>query len=714
MMKGFKLLAIRPLSSCNKIFLKVLKPSMLYKFYQEFEFYNEQDELAERGNDSEIKRILAKEGIPQSFYSAGNLNINVHAIVGKNGSGKSSLIELLFAAIYTISLKTGILERNASYQPLQNLFVEIFYSIDDVIYCLRAESNVLLQFKILTYVKSGSENEYRYADTRLNEKRLLTSFFYTISVNYSIYGLNSLQTGGWIDALFHKNDGYQTPVVINPFREDGNIDVNLELYLAKQRLLSNIIINSAHRSARYRITDSQWIKSITFTLNRDKIEYAYTRKNGDKITFDELFKTDPKEQLTTAFYRIFCKGQQAKANVLFKDEVERYVIRKLIKIAMTYDRYTSYFWPDLSLSIGELGDTKTRTLNIQNHFQFIETYLEILEQDRSHLTFKLRQAKNYLVNGTLHDNQTNFVWNRIQTDYKDIIDTLTVNIDILSKKILDLQPNPDTLIEHIPPSLFNIEFNLVSADSYESKFEQLSSGEQQQIHTIQSVLYHLINVNSVFLGQKEEEPLFLSQKEEKSNERLTYSNVNIILDEIELYFHPEFQRAFLKELLSGLSRTPLTKITSINILFSTHSPFILSDISEKNVLGLESGECVAFLSNKKTFGANIHDLLRNEFFLSNGFMGHYARLKINGVINSLRKIILFRQVQNWEFVEGNKLNKLQYELLVEELNTLNGIKEISKEQTQKILALIGEPVLFDSLSELFNEAYPNNMNQINS
>lgn len=27
----------------------------------------------------------------------------------------------------------------------------------------------------------------------------------------------------WLSALFHKNDSYQTPIVLNPFRESGNV-----------------------------------------------------------------------------------------------------------------------------------------------------------------------------------------------------------------------------------------------------------------------------------------------------------------------------------------------------------------------------------------------------------------------------------------------------------------------------------------------------------
>ena len=29
----------------------------------------------------------------------------------------------------------------------------------------------------------------------------------------------------WIDEMFHKNDGYMTPIVLNPYRNHGTIDM---------------------------------------------------------------------------------------------------------------------------------------------------------------------------------------------------------------------------------------------------------------------------------------------------------------------------------------------------------------------------------------------------------------------------------------------------------------------------------------------------------
>ena len=115
-----------------------------------------------------------------------------------------------------------------------------------------------------------------------------------------------------------------------------------------------------------------------------------------------------------------------------------------------------------------------------------------------------------------------------------------------------------------------------------------------------------------------------------------YKSINIILDEVELYFHPEFQRIFIYKMINSIKGLNLGEKYSINILFLTHSPFILSDIPSNNILRLDEGEPLP--EESQTFGANIHDLLANDFFLTNGFMGEFAKGYIMTLIEKVNKI----------------------------------------------------------------------------
>ena len=119
---------------------------------------------------------------------------------------------------------------------------------------------------------------------------------------------------------------------------------------------------------------------------------------------------------------------------------------------------------------------------------------------------------------------------------------------------------------------------------------------------------------------------------------MRYRCLNLVLDEVEICFHPEYQRCFVYELVNYIERMEINAYASVNIQIATHSPFILSDIMESNVLYLRDGKTAQKKDDfKNPFCANICDLLYQSFFLENGFYGEYSRQKLNGILHSLNR-----------------------------------------------------------------------------
>lgn len=102
-------------------------------------------------------------------------------------------------------------------------------------------------------------------------------------------------------------------------------------------------------------------------------------------------------------------------------------------------------------------------------------------------------------------------------------------------------------------------------------------------------------------------------------------NMLLLIDEFDLYMHPEWQRKALKTLIDGLSAR--YSDSNIQIILATHSPLLLSDIPIQNCVFLKKQErCLTIednLSLRQTFGANVHILLQNAFFLDRT-IGEYA------------------------------------------------------------------------------------------
>ncbi len=105
----------------------------------------------------------------------------------------------------------------------------------------------------------------------------------------------------------------------------------------------------------------------------------------------------------------------------------------------------------------------------------------------------------------------------------------------------------------------------------------------------------------------------------------------LLLDEVELYFHPEWCRTFIYRLIEYLEKNTYDK--SIYIILSTHSPFILSDIPKVNLRLLENTRGITELREpeQETFASGIYKLLKNEFFLKK-YMGQFSEKKVKDTL----------------------------------------------------------------------------------
>ncbi|MFK7050805.1 hypothetical protein FLACOL_02748 [Flavobacterium columnare] len=184
MTNSFKLLAIRPLKDCNKKFLKNLHKGTIYKFYNEYTFKDSNgNEIIESLED--VSSVTHTSKVPADFYQIENngktINVNISALVGKNGSGKSTLLELLYATCFRIASIKRVLEGDEHgllriiFEPfdavkqresdnklneirrlISSINVEIFYSINENIYC----TNISKEYGIIHKLIEGKDENF--------------------------------------------------------------------------------------------------------------------------------------------------------------------------------------------------------------------------------------------------------------------------------------------------------------------------------------------------------------------------------------------------------------------------------------------------------------------------------------------------------------------------------------------------------------------------
>ena len=157
-------------------------------------------------------------------------------------------------------------------------------------------------------------------------------------------------------------------------------------------------------------------------------------------------------------------------------------------------------------------------------------------------------------------------------------------------------------------------------------------------------------------------------------------NILLLIDEIDLYCHPLWQQKLIYYLIEETKA--LFSGKRVQIVFTTHSPIVLSDMPQYNVIYLrrKNGRCVLDhkMQETKTFGANIFKLFNDAFFLGErGQTGEFSKIKIRKIIDAVKP----SEEQNGDVVYP--------ELTEKESERLKG--EIS---------LIGEPIVRDKLYEM--------------
>lgn len=152
-------------------------------------------------------------------------------------------------------------------------------------------------------------------------------------------------------------------------------------------------------------------------------------------------------------------------------------------------------------------------------------------------------------------------------------------------------------------------------------------------------------------------------------------NIVLLVDEIETAMHLEWSRRLIKILINNLSEIleDEGKDRKIQLIFATHSPYMLSDIKPGNVIMIEKNQEMGYSEGKvlqNTFAKNIQEIMKEN--LIDNIYGDFALAKINSMIERL----------NGE----------------EE-------QEENEEELLKEIHLISEPILRNKLLEIYDKKY---------
>ena len=528
----------------------------------------------------------------ENFYSIdktkGNID-SVNLLIGKNGSGKTSILEML---------NMNYFEKKKRKSYFDKLEIEINYMI--------------------LYKSSKDDENFIFEEQYIAKKFTKRKEIEEIRIKEEIY--ESQDDGNYIE---------NTGVLKFSFKEK--------------------IMKAAMREAKFEQKNIGGLKKLTlYKLNiglengsKGKIyNYLVNINKGENFENSYLTLQIPNLYEAEKIKQIKDKIIDVNSNERIDDFIRLYDINKnnlKDTILNTYFNfiYSEIIWKNLrknSKTKKELKERKKELLKLLNNESSVYRKFEILLEEYENSInniIKINKEKYQIIEkvADLIDNIVSKIESENEMDIEnkdEIIRKFKISCKEENKEVLELlKEYDDFYIPKIERDLIDFGNSLFKEVEFiKIEEEGLSDGEKVKLGYF-STLYSILN------GE------FKNKK-----------YVTLLFDEVETYLHPEWSRRFLYELIEELGRYEDKKF---KLIFATHSPFLIADVLAKDCIYLskdEEGKIKAEIKEDvKTFGANIIDLFKNTMFLESTF-GKFATEKIKGVVEEINNTKDYYQIKD--------------------------------------------------------------------
>lgn len=545
---------------------------------------------------------------------------NITAIIGKNGSGKTNILDLIGAKRYD---RTSLGHYN-------NLKYFLVYHLENNKFAFEGSNFNYIKNNIEEYSNGKNSNNisepYSIVVEKLDNKFFYKGFLqfaqgsepdYKDNINY--FSFRYRYTG---TAYQH----YQSMTIENePSHLFNRINLNQKntgysaIYQMIVDLNKNLSVEK-ESSFMFAFKNDMYLTITPNMHTNDDIDLELEKGFGDKFNILDLSnKNGPKFNEKQDFINLFlyrlCHSLAAQFFLLPKMKNELSTLVTTIKeFKVEEDNFYNYYIKiiDLLLSYHEKND---------HYFKNKQQIIDTLER---YITYILELDPEWFNRNNITIPLNNKV--KLNTSINEFL-KLFDSLNFIDEEI-------QSLIK-----VFSLDFHPFSA------------GEEALLSLFSALHYALsLDYNK------------------------TKDKAIILLDEPDNFMHPEWSRLLINELSSFLNRLE-NGYQSYQLIITTHSPFIISDLPKDNVIALEKDLFTGYCKQVpivESFASNIHTLLAHDFFMTST-IGEFAKYKINKAISLL--------------------------------NNTGDLSITEKEEIEYIISIIGEPLIKNKLEILFENVF---------
>ena len=527
-----------------------------------------------------LKQKICNPRLPEGFFDEQKCITNITAIVGENGTGKTTLLTKLSNFCGSVKDQTHDSEYDVffmeEYEKDKNISI---YLDESELVCYHNIDNFQNETEVrVCYLKQGS---IELMDIIKNNKAFeniskicISNSMYALEDGISANGgiskislnINSLMT---LKSIFYKQICKTEKSFAGGYYEIQDIVCNEKTVKEFQEILDALYLQYVTENR----IDSIFVKNFCQTL---KVKFhtvkKYIKKRYSGLQKEEEYKSNLKK-----YDDVIVNGLFSEFDFNFsKTDIFFVIYINLLYELIAYSNIEKY---DSEQKINSKKELKEYIIKIVNELQnkedghakrFQEAMREIQEYEDV-----LNKCSMYACSLPISD-MAYISYKEVKYGSKEYEQFLT----LIKKSVFEMKHS--FVLKYI---------DIGGLD--------LASGERALLNFFSWM--HLIPHFNYLTNNVNEE---------------LHDNVLLLIDEIDLYCHPLWQQKLLSYLIQEIKNQYSNK--KVQIIFTTHSPIVLSDIPRSNVIFLkrENDQCSIDEESRhgETFGANIYKLFNDAFF----------------------------------------------------------------------------------------------------